>query len=44
MSTRAILDKVVSEIYEALRVNDTNKVLSLIDKANQLRAELEAAE
>jgi hypothetical protein len=39
------LDKVVSEIYEALRVNDSNRVLELIDLANKLNSlNLEAAE
>jgi hypothetical protein len=44
MTTKTYLDQVVSEIYEALRVNDSNKVLELIDLANQLKAELETVE
>ena len=44
MTIKTYLDQVVSEIYEALKINDSNKVLELIDLANQLKAELEAAE
>ena len=43
MNTKTYLDQVVSEIYESLRINYSNKVLELIDLANQLKAELAAA-